>query len=99
MLLMESTLPEILMARDTLIFLLQHLDLVINLQKSVFYSVKQIEFLGLVIDIEKMNLAFSVKKIKHASQQCQEIFTRLKTSVSNLTKLIGICHQLYRPIY
>ena len=64
---MESTLPEILMVRDTLIFLLQHLDLVINLQKSVFYPVKQIEFLGLVIDIEKMNLAFSVKTIKRVS--------------------------------
>ena len=87
---MESTLPEILVVRDTLIFLLQHLDLVINLQKSVFYPVKQIEFLGLVIDIEKMNLAFSVKTIKHVSQQCQEIFTQLKTSVLSLTKLIGM---------
>ena len=45
MLLMERTLPEILMARDTLIFLLQHLGFVISLQKPALHP----EFLGLVI--------------------------------------------------
>ena len=62
MLIMGRTLPEILIARDTLIFLLQHLGFVINLKKSVPHPVKQIQFLGLVIDIEKMTLAFSEKK-------------------------------------
>ena len=68
MLLMGRTLPEILMARDTLIFLLQHLGFVINLKKSVLHPVKQIEFLGLVIDTEKMTFAFTEKKLKHVSQ-------------------------------
>ena len=36
-LLMGNTLPEILMARDTLIFLLQHLPFVINFKKSVLH--------------------------------------------------------------
>ena len=45
MLLMGRTLPEILMARDTLVFLLQHLGFAINLKKSVLHPVKQIEFL------------------------------------------------------
>ena len=44
MLLMGRTLPEILMARDTLVFLLQHLGFLINLKKSVLHLVKQIEF-------------------------------------------------------
>ena len=90
MLLMGRTLPEILMARDTLIFLLQHLGFVINLKKSVLHPVKQMEFLGLVIDTEKMTFALSEKKLKHVSQQCQEIFKQPKTSVLNLTKLIGL---------
>ena len=68
MLLMERKLPEILMGRDTLIFLLQHLGFVINLKKSVLHPVKQIEFLGLVIDTEKMTFAFTEKKLKHVSQ-------------------------------
>ena len=54
MLLMRRALPEILMARDTLIFLFQHLNVVINLKKSALHPVKQIEFLGLVIDTPKM---------------------------------------------
>ena len=62
MLLMGRTLPEILMTRDTVVFLLQHLGFVVNLKKSVSHPVKQIEFLGLVIDIEKMSLALSEKK-------------------------------------
>ena len=64
MLLMGRTLPEILMATDILIFLLQHLGFVINLKKSVLHPVKQMEFLGLVTDAEIMTLALSEKKIK-----------------------------------
>ena len=61
MLLMGRTLPEIIMARDILIFLLQHLGFVINLKKSVLLPVKQIEFVGLVIDNGKITLAFAEK--------------------------------------
>ena len=42
MLVMGRMLPEILMPRDTLIFLLQHVGFVINLKKSVLHPVKQI---------------------------------------------------------
>ena len=61
MLLTGRTLPEIFMARETLIFLLQHLGFVINLKKSVLLPVKQIEFVGLVIDNGKITLAFAEK--------------------------------------
>ena len=45
MLLMGRTLPEIIMATDTLIFLLQDLSFLINLKKSFLHPVKQIDFL------------------------------------------------------
>ena len=45
---------------------------------------------GLGRDAVKMTFALSDKKLKHVSQQCQEIFTQPKTSVLNLTKLIGL---------
>ena len=45
-LLMGKTLEEILMSRDKLIFLFQHLGFVINLKKSVLKPSQQIEFLG-----------------------------------------------------
>ena len=76
------------MARDTLIFLLQHLRFVINLKKSILHPVKQIW--RLVIDTEKMTFDLSEKKLKHVSQQCQEIFKQPKTSVLNLTELTSL---------
>ena len=42
---MGRTLPEILMATDTLIFLLQDLGFMINLKKLFLHPVKQIDFL------------------------------------------------------
>ena len=95
---MGRTLPDILMARDTLIFLLQHLGFVIKLKKSVLHLVKQIGFLGLVIDTEKMNFALSEKKLKHVSQQCQEIFKQPKTSALTLTKLNGLLSSTVQAI-
>ena len=87
---MGRTLLDILMARVTLIFLLQHLGFVINLKKSVLHPVKQIEFLDLVINTDKMTYALSKEKLKHVSRQCQEISKQPKTSALNLTKLISL---------
>ena len=50
MLLMSQTINCLQIARDTLIFLLQSLGFVINLQKTVLVSLQKIEFLGLEID-------------------------------------------------
>ena len=66
-LLIGRTLPKILMARDAMIFLLQHLGFVINLKKSVLHPVKQMEFLGSATDTEKTTFSLSEKKLKHVS--------------------------------
>ena len=49
MLLMSQTLEELLMSRDTIIFLLTQLGFVIYLKKSILVPVQQIEILGLEI--------------------------------------------------
>lgn len=59
---------------------------------------KQIELPGLVVDREKINLALPEKKLKHVSQQCQEILTHQKTSVLNLPKLIGLLSSTVQAI-
>ena len=64
---MGSMLQAVLVTRDTLIFLLQHLVFLIKFKKSVLHPVKQVQFLGLMIDTKKMNLPFSDKKSKHVS--------------------------------
>ena len=89
MLLMGRILQEIMTTRDTFIFLLQKLGFVINLKKSILQPVTQLEFLGLQINTEEMALAFSVEKLTHVIQQCQEVYSQTRTSVFSLTKLIG----------
>ena len=64
MLLMGGTLPEILMGRDTLIFLLQHLDFVINLKKSILHPVKQIRVSGIRIRYREHYFGSFREKVK-----------------------------------
>ena len=61
-LLMERTLEEILMSRDTLIFLLQHLGIVINLKKLVLKPSQQVEIL--VLKIENHTMILTEEEIK-----------------------------------
>ena len=89
MLVMGRMLPEILMPRDTLIFLLQHVGFVINLKKSVLHPVKQIRVSELRNRYQENYFGSFTEKAK-MSQKCQEILTEPKTSVFYLTKLIGL---------
>ena len=57
MLVIAQTLKEISQAKETLIFLLQNLGFVINLKKSQLTPVKEIEFLGLVVNSVNITLA------------------------------------------
>ena len=66
----------------------------INLKKLTLHSVKQIEFLGLVIDTKKMTLALSEKKLKHMSQQCQEFFMQPKSYKVNWPVAIN-CFEIF----
>ena len=56
-------------------------------QKKVLHSVKQNRVSGLR---QRRRLWLFHEKNKDVSQQCQETFTQPKTSVLNLTKLIGL---------
>ena len=56
MLTMGRKLEEILMSRDTVIFLLQHLGFAINLNKSLSELNTKMEFLGVMINSVDMAL-------------------------------------------
>ena len=51
-----KSMSELFMARDSAIFLLQHLGFVINLKKCVLDPVHEIWFLGLIVNSETMTL-------------------------------------------
>lgn len=62
-LLMASSKADLKITRDTFIFLLQHLGFVINVKKSVLTPAKKIEFLGIIIDLVKMEMSLSEVKV------------------------------------
>ena len=88
MLLMSQTLEELLMSRDTIIFLLTHLGFVINLKKSILVPVQQIEFLGLDIDYVEMKLFLPQRKVEEIVQMSQNAMGGSLT-LRDLTRLLG----------
>ena len=98
MLLMGRTLSKILMARHTLTFLLQYLGFVINLKKISLALCETNRVSGLSNRYRENDFCSFRKKLKHVSQQCQEIFKQPKTSVLNLTKLIDLLSSTVQAI-
>ena len=63
MLLIDHSLEETVMSRDTVIFLLQHLGFVINWEKSVLTPVQETEFSDQTINSVTLELSLSKTKI------------------------------------
>ena len=82
-------MKEVLQARETLIFLLQNLDFVINIKKLQLTPVKGREFLGLVINSVNMALALPLEKFLEVQNKCMELITPPKTTIMGLIKLLG----------
>ena len=89
MLLMASSLEDLLMARDTLIFILQQLGFLINIKKSYLEPTSTFEFLGVIVDSGEMTLGLPKGKLLKVQNNCQEILEKGKVTVRELSKLIG----------
>ena len=87
MLVMAQTLKEISQAKETLIFLLQNLGFLINFKKSQLTSVKEI--LGLVINSVNMTLVLPQEKVLDIQNRCAQLIASPKTTIMELTKLLG----------
>ena len=74
MLLLGRSVKEVLVATDTVIFLLQHLGFVINLKKFILTHQQKIEFLGLLVDSLNMSLSLTPEKLKTVTSQCLEMY-------------------------
>ena len=77
------------MARDSVIFLLQHLGFVINLKKCVLDPAQEISFLGLIVNSQTMALSLPAEKIGKIKDQCLRLYKASKVTLLDLTKLIG----------
>ena len=78
MLLMASSLEDLLMARDTQIFILQHLGFLINIKKSYLEPKLTLEFVGVIVDSGEMTLSLPKEKLLEAQNHCQEILKKGK---------------------
>ena len=88
MLLMASSLDDLLMARDTLISIPQHLGFLINTKRSYLEPTSTLEFLGVIVDSGEMTLSLPKEKLFKVQNHYQEILEKGKVTVRELSKLI-----------
>jgi len=88
-LIMVSTKEDILMAKDTLVFLLQNLGFIINSKKSVFNPTQTLQFLGMEINSVEMILSFPLDEKETIVSQCQGMLSREVINIRELTQLLG----------
>ena len=81
-------MSKIFTVRDSVIFLLQHLRCVINL-KCVLNPVREIEFLGLIVNSQTMALSLRKEKIVKIKDQCLSFYKASEISLLHLTNIIG----------
>ena len=67
------TAASIMIATNKLIFLLQNLEFVINMRKSILQPVKQTEILKLQINTEEMTLSLSEENLNNIIQRSQVV--------------------------
>ena len=75
-LVMGSSLEEIMISRNTLIFLLLNLGFVVNFQKSILNPFHQIQFLWVEIDSLKMTVSRPLQKKKQTILQCLDLLNQ-----------------------
>ena len=78
MLVMAASLKEIIMARDTVIYLLQALGFTLNEKKSILTPSQVMEFLGVIVNSLDMTFTIPKEKVADLSEICQASLTREK---------------------
>ena len=84
-----SSIQEITMARDTTIFLLESLGLVINWEKSSLTALPSCEFLGVIINSLMMSISLPVTKSLDLISMCNQVKALRAIPLRILAKLVG----------
>ena len=88
-LLLNQDKGRLLRDMHSLIFLLHNLGLIINWEKSILSPNQQMDYLGMTIDSNSMQLFLPQSKINNVKEQCKQMLSQDHTSVHKLTQLIG----------
>ena len=89
MLLMASSLEDLLITIITLTFTLQHLGFLINIKKFYLEPTSALEFLRLIVDSGEITLSLPKEKLLKVQIPCQKILEKGKVTVRELSKRIG----------
>ena len=89
MLLISGKCSGLIQAHETLLFPLQNLGFAINLKKTRLTLVKEIEFVGLIINSWLMNLALPQDKVLDIQNKCALLLASPHTTIMKLTELIA----------
>ena len=76
-----SSLKELLMRMNTLIFIFQHLGFLINIKKSWLKPTSTLKFFGVIKDSMKMTWRLPKEKVLKVMNQRKEIIEREKVTV------------------
>ena len=79
---------EIFNSQDTLIYLLQILGFLINIQKSIMNPTSILGFLGVLVNCEDITLSLQTEKARKMQKQCREILSQQLVLVRTLKKLL-----------
>ena len=79
-------MEEILMSRDNVIFPLQHLAFVLNLDKTILNPVQDVEFIGVTINSFKMCLYLPQEKVL----KIQDIHATGQVALHEFRKLLDL---------
>ena len=82
-------MEAIFVARDSVIFLLQHLGFVINFKKCVLEPTQEIDFLGMIVNPTTMTLSLPQQKVQKIKSQCLEVYRAQEITLLELTRLLG----------
>ena len=88
-LIMGADLAEILMARDSVLAVLQSLGFIINLKKSVLVPSSTMEFLGFLANSVDMTLTLPEEKAKSLVTLCSDTLRSERLTLRELARVIG----------
>ena len=88
-LLMAQERAGILQARDTMMFMLESLGFVINMQKSILEPTKQLEFLGVRVNSGTMTLTVPEGKAQRLLELCRETEAKTDMTARELARVVG----------
>lgn len=89
LIILNQSRERLLKDRDSTIWMLQCLGLVINTEKSVLEPTRKLEYLGFMLDTMSLTLSLSDTKLASLQSECRALAQTETTTVRELASLIG----------